>query len=554
MLLALFHLTVYLCIFIQAEHLPAEPRGRGVRRSSKRTVTKGKRKRQLSLSDDEAEEPEYVEDDTDNETERIAKDVRDRPARHDRPTKRRIISEEEEEMDAGEGEGGKVQEGEVDSYKRRGRKSFVTKSPDQSPRRRGLRGAKQDSSQNEIENALDTTESQTNATGENEKCSQDNVIAMRELPKRSAKPKTPIKDHDSEMEVVEAIEPTPPRKSSRARKYIEHVPDHNSQVQGSEGTTEAVKVKSKRKSSRARSKRMEQSVDPNFEKEVGQSKASEGTTEQPTSPSRKSSRVRINTPKYVEQSVDHDSEIEVENAPKGVTVEGTSQPTRKGNRTRSKRMEHVINPDIEIEVEEGETNEGAIEPPANECAIEQPPASPAEKNSRARTKNLERVVDPDYEIAVEQGKANEGASEQPPESPTRKSSRTRTFTPKYVEHVVDRYDASSRHQLRRSAKDRCNVSLLAQGESDADDDIHEVMVTLPPKETEEVDEGKETTSTPTVPLSNVPSRPGRHSRRTGENLQVRTSLFAWFQLRLENQGKWESIFQSEKSQGILNIL
>ena len=74
----------------------------------------------------------------------------------------------------------------------------------------------------------------------------------------------------------------------------------------------------------------------------------------------------------------------------------------------------------------------------------------------------------------------------PPASPTRKSGRTRTSTAKFAEHVVDRYDATSRQQLRRGAKDRCKESLQEQSESDLDAVMHEVTIALPSSDTKVV--------------------------------------------------------------------
>ena len=74
----------------------------------------------------------------------------------------------------------------------------------------------------------------------------------------------------------------------------------------------------------------------------------------------------------------------------------------------------------------------------------------------------------------------------PPASPTRKSGRTRTSTAKFAEHVVDRYDATSRQQLRRGAKDRCKESLQEQSESDGDAVMHEVTIALPVSESKVV--------------------------------------------------------------------
>ena len=74
----------------------------------------------------------------------------------------------------------------------------------------------------------------------------------------------------------------------------------------------------------------------------------------------------------------------------------------------------------------------------------------------------------------------------PPASPTRKSGRTRTSTAKFAKHVVDRYDATSRQQLRRGAKDRCKESLQEQSESDVDAVMHEVTIALPVSESKVV--------------------------------------------------------------------
>ena len=74
----------------------------------------------------------------------------------------------------------------------------------------------------------------------------------------------------------------------------------------------------------------------------------------------------------------------------------------------------------------------------------------------------------------------------PPASPTRKSGRTRTSTAKFAEHVVDRYDATSRQQLRRGAKDRCKESLQEQSESDVDAVMHEATIALPLSESKAV--------------------------------------------------------------------
>ena len=74
----------------------------------------------------------------------------------------------------------------------------------------------------------------------------------------------------------------------------------------------------------------------------------------------------------------------------------------------------------------------------------------------------------------------------PPASPTRKSGRTRTSTAKFAEHVVDRYDTTSRQQLRRGAKDRCKESLQEQSESDGDAVMHEVTIALPVSESKVV--------------------------------------------------------------------
>ena len=119
---------------MEIEDASPERESRG-RKGGKRTATrarKGKKREVTSSSGEEVEEPEYVEDDTENEKQKAPKPS-DR-GRSGKPSKRKIKSSSEDEKDTATQ---KEEKETTESTKSSGRRIFTTKSPERSSRSRG---------------------------------------------------------------------------------------------------------------------------------------------------------------------------------------------------------------------------------------------------------------------------------------------------------------------------------------------------------------------------------------------------------------------------------